>query len=304
MPAARLRVSGTAPRDSAARRRRRRRRTLGVLVLCALLVIGGGWLAWRFVDESEVLVQEQCTAVVGPQTHTLTPDRAAQAAMIALVSIDRGLPARAATIGIATAIQESGLRNLDHGDLAGPDSRGLFQQRPSQGWGSEEQVMDPVYAANRFYQELEALVPDFADVPVTVAAQRVQRSAYPDAYADHEPEARAFASALTGHSQAGLNCVLRTPQGSGDPAALVEALGEQLSSVEITRGSGGDALQVQASGELGWAVVQWAVAHAQQFGVTSAAYGGLRWERAEHGWVPDTGVDRAPQGTVHITLQG
>lgn len=109
------------------------------------------------------------------------------------------MPARAASIAVATAIQESGLRNLDYGDDAGPDSRGLFQQRPSQGWGSQEQVMDPVYAANAFYDALEK-VPNYADLPVTVAAQTVQRSAFPDAYADHEDEAKAFASALTGHS--------------------------------------------------------------------------------------------------------
>ena len=279
-------------------RRNRRRRALGVLLVCALLVAGGFWTASRFIDSSEILVRERCTAVVGTESFGLAPDQAANAALIAAVSMDRGLPARAASIGIATAVQESKLRNIDYGDKAGPDSRGLFQQRPSQGWGSEEQVMDPVYATNRFYQELELLVPDFEDLDITVAAQTVQRSAYPDAYADHEPEGRAYASALTGHSPAGLNCVLRTPAGPGDPEALVAALTDQLSDVDPVVSPDGHTVTIPATGARGWALVQWAVANAQQFGVTAASFGGQGWVRADHGWAPATGTE----GAVTITL--
>jgi len=279
-------------------RRNRRRRALGVLLVCALLVAGGFWAASRFIDSSEILVRERCTAVVGTESFGLAPDQAANAALIAAVSMDRGLPARAASIGIATAVQESKLRNIDYGDKAGPDSRGLFQQRPSQGWGSEEQVMDPVYATNRFYQELELLVPDFEDLDITVAAQTVQRSAYPDAYADHEPEGRAYASALTGHSPAGLNCVLRTPAGPGDPEALVAALTDQLSDVDPVVSPDGHTVTIPATGARGWALVQWAVANAQQFGVTAASFGGQGWVRADHGWAPATGTE----GAVTITL--
>jgi hypothetical protein len=278
--------------------RNRRRRALGVLLVCALLVAGGFWTASRFIDSSEILVRERCTAVVGTESFGLAPDQAANAALIAAVSMDRGLPARAASIGIATAVQESKLRNIDYGDKAGPDSRGLFQQRPSQGWGSEEQVMDPVYATNRFYQELELLVPDFEDLDITVAAQTVQRSAYPDAYADHEPEGRAYASALTGHSPAGLNCVLRTPAGPGDPEALVAALTDQLSDVDPVVSPDGHTVTIPATGARGWALVQWAVANAQQFGVTAASFGGQGWVRADHGWAPATGTE----GAVTITL--
>ncbi|MDI3329530.1 MAG: hypothetical protein QJR09_02195 [Micrococcus sp.] len=281
-------------------RRTRRRRALGVLLVCALLVAGGFWAASRFIDASEILVRERCTAVVGTDSFGLAPDQAANAALIAAVSMDRGLPARAASIGIATAVQESKLRNIDYGDEAGPDSRGLFQQRPSQGWGSEEQVMDPVYATNRFYQELELLVPDFESLDITVAAQTVQRSAYPDAYADHEPEGRAYASALTGHSPAALNCVLRSPEGPGDADALVAALTDQLSGVEPTVSRDGRTVTIPASGTRGWALVQWAVANAQQFGVTAASFGGQGWVRADHGWGPATGTE----GAVTITLAG
>ena len=94
----------------------------------------------------------------------------------------RKLPVWAATVAVATAYQESGLVNLDHGDTAGPDSRGLFQQRPSQGWGTEAQVLDPVYATGAFLDAL-VQVPEWQTLPLTVAAQDVQHSGTPDAYA-------------------------------------------------------------------------------------------------------------------------
>lgn len=269
-------------------------------MLCVAVVAGGTWAATRFIDSSEIMVQEHCTAIVGSDSFRLDPDQAAHAALISAVSMDRGLPARAASIGIATAVQESKLRNIDYGDRAGPDSRGLFQQRPSQGWGSEAQIMDPVYAANRFYQELELLVPDFEDLDITVAAQTVQRSAFPDAYADHEPEGRAYASALTGHSPAALNCVLKSPAGPGDAQAMTAALQRQLSSAEPQTSDDGRTVTIPASGPRGWALVQWAVANAQQFGVTSASFGGQGWVRADHGWAPATGTE----GAVTVTLAG
>ena len=88
-----------------------------------------------FVQRSEVLVTERCTAAGGGSAELAT-DQAANAALITAVAVRRGLPPRAASIALATAMQESKLRNIGHGDQAGPDSRGLFQQRPSQGWGT------------------------------------------------------------------------------------------------------------------------------------------------------------------------
>ncbi|MCX4538890.1 C40 family peptidase [Streptomyces sp. NBC_01669] len=102
------------------------------------------------------------------------------------------IPARGQVIALATALQESGLRNVDHGDR---DSLGLFQQRPSQGWGTREQIMDPVYAATRFYKALKFLK-DWESMPITVAAQKVQKSGLPDAYARHEALATALQQAI------------------------------------------------------------------------------------------------------------
>ena len=89
-------------------------------------------------------------------------------------------------------MQESQLRNLgDLGARNDHDSLGLFQQRPSMGWGSVDQVMDPVYSTTAFYLALKR-VPGWESMAVTVAAQRVQRSAFPYAYAQWETDANAL----------------------------------------------------------------------------------------------------------------
>ncbi len=149
------------------------------------------------------------------------------------------------------------MRNLDHGDR---DSLGLFQQRPSQGWGTPEQVQDPVYATNAFYDAL-VKVEGYRDLPVTDAAQRVQRSGFPLAYGDHEPEARLVASALTGYTPGGFTCHLRpapVSQESGDdvelaPAAqrFADAAGTQVttSAPEVVAGTRGRAVEFTLTGD-------------------------------------------------------
>jgi murein DD-endopeptidase MepM/ murein hydrolase activator NlpD len=118
------------------------------------------------------------------------------AAVIISVGQRMKVPPRGWVIAIATAIQESSLRNLgDLGSKNDHDSLGLFQQRPSQGWGTPAQVMDPVYASTKFYEKL-LQVPDWQTLPLTVAAQRVQVSAFPDAYAAHEQVASQIVNVL------------------------------------------------------------------------------------------------------------
>lgn len=102
------------------------------------------------------------------------------------------MPTRGQVVALATALQESGLRNLSYGDR---DSLGLFQQRPSQGWGTAEQIQDPVYAATQFYTHL-LKVDGWQQLTVTQAAQEVQRSGYPDAYAKWEDLATTLQSAI------------------------------------------------------------------------------------------------------------
>ncbi|MEU1906592.1 C40 family peptidase [Streptomyces hygroscopicus] len=102
------------------------------------------------------------------------------------------IPARGQIVALATSLQESGLRNLKSGDR---DSLGLFQQRPSQGWGTAEQVRDPVYASTQFYRHLQK-VSGWESMTITQAAQAVQRSGYPEAYAKWEPLATALQQAI------------------------------------------------------------------------------------------------------------
>src|SRR5690606_12538333 len=120
------------------------------------------------------------------QRFTPNEEQMANAREIVAVAKQRGLPERAAVIGVATALQESKLENLGHlGERNDHDSQGLFQQRPSSGWGTVEQITDPTYSANAFYAALEQ-VDGWQEMPLTDAAQTVQVSAYPFAYAQWE----------------------------------------------------------------------------------------------------------------------
>jgi cell wall-associated NlpC family hydrolase len=120
-------------------------------------------------------------------------EQSANAATIVAVGKRMHVPEHGQVIAIAAALQESGLRNLDHGDR---DSLGLFQQRPSQGWGTAAQIMNPGYAATAFYSRLLE-VPDWQRMSVNDAAQAVQRSATPIAYGRHELAARALTAAVS-----------------------------------------------------------------------------------------------------------
>ncbi|MFG2094616.1 C40 family peptidase [Streptomyces sp. NPDC048612] len=102
------------------------------------------------------------------------------------------IPARGQVVALATALQESGLRNLTYGDR---DSLGLFQQRPSQGWGTANEILDPVHASTKFYEGLQK-VSGWQSLSVAQAAQAVQRSGFPEAYAKWEPLATALQKAI------------------------------------------------------------------------------------------------------------
>ncbi len=114
-----------------------------------------------------------------------TEEQLRNAAVIVSTGRELGVPERGLWVALGTALQESGLRNLDYGDR---DSLGLFQQRPSQGWGSPAQVRDPRYSATQFYDRLVE-VPSWTEMPLWQAAQTVQRSAFPLAYAKWEQAA-------------------------------------------------------------------------------------------------------------------
>ncbi|RFU22971.1 hypothetical protein D0Z06_03765 [Geodermatophilus marinus] len=161
---------------------------MGVVVLVVVLLA----LSARAARDDVPMATAECTL---PATGMrLSGEQVGNARTIAQVGFDRGLPHRAVVVALATAMQESSLRNLPYGDR---DSLGLFQQRPSQGWGTPEQVQDPVYAAGIFYDRLVE-VPGWEGRRVTDAAQIVQRSAFPEAYERWATMAEELTAALAG----------------------------------------------------------------------------------------------------------
>lgn len=279
---------------------------LGTALVCALAVAGVVAALDRTAADEPVVAR--CVATVDGHSWALDLEQADNAALVAATALRRGLPARAVTIALATALQESKLVNIDYGDR---DSLGLFQQRPSQGWGTAEQVMDPVYSTGRFYDGLAA-VPGYEQMEVTVAAQTVQRSAFPDAYAQHEGRARAFASALTGWSPAALACTTGPAVVAGTPeqvqARVVRDLGELPTEVVTATADTPASLVVHVdplgseTDRLAWAVGHWAVALAAPLGIDTVTVGDQTWERDAESWTATPEV--AAAGTVRITLAG
>jgi hypothetical protein len=285
---------------------------LPLIAVVAVVVIGVALLvklgAGPFPDA------EGCTAEVGSVTAELSTEQAENAALIAAIGVRRELPARAVSIALATAFQESKLENLEGGDR---DSLGLFQQRPSQGWGTEAQILDPTYATNAFYDALVE-VDDYEGMRITEAAQEVQRSGFPEAYEQHAEGARALASALTGYSPGAFSCVVRdddvaaeqpgrrglTPRAAAVADDLDEVFGDlplggfspdgvRTGHIEGSAHYDGRAVDVffrpvnEANQRRGWAVAQYLVAHADRLDLDHVIFDGRIWSsglRSEQGW--------------------
>jgi hypothetical protein len=190
--------------------RRRRRRWLGcllpLLVIVGLAAVGGYYLNRQRELMPVPPLSEGCEVDTSNGIVDLSVEQMGNAGTISAVAVGRNLPERAVAISLATAMQESRLVNLTAGDR---DSIGLFQQRPSEGWGTPAQIADPVYATNKFLDKL-VKIPGYALLPLTVAAQDVQHSGFPDAYAQHEDDATTLAGALTGRLPATLNCTVNS----------------------------------------------------------------------------------------------
>src|SRR5699024_4977094 len=143
-----------------------------VMVLLFAGIAGGSYVALQ--RSGSPAHEGTCVATGLGTSHRYTTDRVANAALISAVAVDRGLPPRAPSIALATAYQESQLKNIDYGDRA---PVGLFQQRPGQGWGSVEEIQDPVDSTNAFYDVLET-IPVYEVADINVVAQQVQRSVH------------------------------------------------------------------------------------------------------------------------------
>jgi hypothetical protein len=250
----------------------RQRRLVAGLVVVVLAVTGTA--AVLGVRHLRTLVSgEQCLVTASGSTFSWAPDQASNAAAITAIAVQRGMPPRAATIAIATAMQESKVRNVKFGDR---DSLGLFQQRPSQGWGTAEQILDPEYSTNKFYDALEK-IKGYRTMDIAQAAQKVQRSAAGGAYAQHEAQARVTASVLSGQTHGGMVCALEDPAAPGDPgevAALVEK------DFGVSADEGRTSVTVKAHDpDLAWAIGSWAVARATDTGATRVVVGNREWRR-------------------------
>ncbi|MEO3811984.1 hypothetical protein ABGB17_23555 [Sphaerisporangium sp. B11E5] len=234
---------------------------------------------------------EHCQVTTSLGTLDLEIEQAQISATIAAVAARRKLPERAVQIAYVTAIQESKLLNLPFGDR---DSVGVFQQRPSQGWGTVDQLQDPVYATGKFFSAL-VKVKRYQKLPLHDAAQAVQRSADGSAYAQHETDARILAAAFTGRVPKAVHCWYPPPekpvtfQATKARKELGRALGDAPQSNQI------DA----ASERRGWLIAAWSVAHAQKFGLHQVRYAGLSWTAAagHDGWLTD-----AKAGTGQVVI--
>jgi hypothetical protein len=231
---------------------------------------------------------------------TLDSVQMANAATITAVGIRRGLPEQAVVIALATALQESKLENLDSGDR---DSVGLFQQRPSQGWGTPEKIQDPRYAAGKFYTALKK-VKGWQEMRVTDAAQRVQRSAYPNAYQKWADESAVLAKALTGRATGAVECtVTGSPvlRGAAAAAALLEGLkldwGKGLQEAGTTEPSGDLTLTV-ADANTGWRYAHWLVSHASETGLERVRFADREWHAPDGKWQRVTGAGGAGERRV------
>ncbi|MEV6109533.1 heavy metal transporter [Streptomyces sp. NPDC051940] len=290
-------------------RRRRHRALLALVVLLGL----GGYLVIHLTTGGGAPPRCVVTDAESGETREFDPEQTANAATISAVASARGLPSRAVTIALATAMQESALHNIRHGDR---DSLGLFQQRPSQGWGTRAQILDPVYSAGKFYEHL-AKVRGYTRLPLTVAAQKVQRSGFPQAYAKHEPAAALLAAALTGREQAALTCTTGPDsQLAGDPADVRERLarefGRKLLAAEQDAGGGGRSAQAATGGLVtvapgrsaedaprrGWELAHWAVAHATELGLAEVAFGDRVWSADDSG----KGWRRAAETSAEVRI--
>jgi hypothetical protein len=239
-----------------------------------------------------------CAAAVGGQELQLTPAQAGIAAVIAGVASRRALPARAVAIAYATALQESKLQNLHYGDL---DSVGVFQQRPSQGWGTVRQIEDPVYATERFFDALIE-VPQYLSLPIDVAAQDVQHSADGSAYGQWADLGTALAGAFTGADPHSVWCSYADPPGGTSLAAASRAMTAAFGLTARPNGKGKTMIvSVGAVGE-GWAVTAWLVTHGGQYGIDSVRYAGYQWLgfTGPSRWRAERGTPPAPGGTASV----
>jgi hypothetical protein len=275
-----------------------------VLTVIAVLLAVGAYVAYtayeRFVVQ--LLTVPGCQAGTGENAIPLDFGQAADAATIAGVAARDHLPSQALTIAYATAFQESKLENLTYGDR---DSVGIFQQRPSEGWGTTAELEDPAFAAGAFFHAL-VQVPRYTTMPVYEAAQDVQHSADGYAYQQYAQSGALLAADYTATPHAvtcwyspaaqaaseGISTRLNLP---GAASGLADAFGQPREDGVVTTVSrirSDDSMVLGAAAGKGWTVANWLVTNATSYGITQVSYAGYQWTArlTETSWQSDPGA--------------
>jgi hypothetical protein len=259
--------------------KRARRAAVVVVLLVGLFV------AYLAVVRRPPSVPIRATACMadGPtgQGWQLGVSQAAIAATIAGVADKRAMPTRALAIAYAAAMQESGLADLDYGDR---DSVGVFQQRPSQGWGTPKEIENPVYATTRFFEAL-AVVPGYLKMPIYAAAQAVQRSADGQAYGEWAAAGSQMALAFSGQLPHAVWCSYAQIPRKASLVAADRALDGSFGALRVHadgdppgRGHAPGQLSIHVAGQRqGWSVAAWLVCNASSYGIRYVRYQGYQW---------------------------
>lgn len=281
-------VQVAVPSDFVPTRRARRLGTVIVAVPVALALAVAGYVVLHRTQP--YLIGPGCKARVSSQSVSLDPDQASIAGTIAGVAYRQHVPEKAVTVAYATAMQESHLHNVNYGDR---DSVGVFQQRPSEGWGTAQQLKDPVYAATKFFEAL-VQIPGYQRMPVYTAAQEVQHSADGAAYQQYQQFAELLSRAFTGQASGGVWCwYAPAPKVTANLPLAQQQLTRTFGQLDASNPQADPGSQVArtmsvraATTGVGWSMAAWSVAHAEDYGIRAVRYAGYEWQAASgtSGW--------------------
>lgn len=295
-----MRAKQPGERGQSGRQPKRRGPRRAALATLALAVLVSAVLYLTARHTLPVTGTTQCAAREDGTVVSLEVGQASIAATIAGVASRLGMPERAVTIAYAAAMQESKLTDPSYGDR---DSVGVFQQRPSQGWGPARLLENPGYAAAKFFAAL-GRVPGYAAMPVAGAAQAVQHSADGAAYAQYALMGAAMAAAFTGAAPHAVWCSYASYVGRSRLTAAGRALTAAFGPLPLSRARD-PALAIGVPGTAaGWAVAAWLVVHASYYGIHLVRYLRYQWTAASgaSGWVRSAtaGPSPPPAGTVQV----
>jgi hypothetical protein len=282
-------------------------------VVLTVVLVGAGYVGFRALTGKLphhlpiTLLTQECVVngeVDGePHTVDLSTEQMANAATIAAVGISRKVPPRGIVVALAAAQQESKLINVSGGDR---DSVGLFQQRPSQGWGTPQQIADPRYAAGRFYTAL-LKVKGWQNLRVADAAQKVQRSFNGELYQRWAPSAQVMTDAFVGTTGGALACTITqepSTRGTNATAALAQSLTLDWGKVVTSSDARVAGLAVDVAAEAtGWQYAHWLVAHAADSSIKSVTFGNRVWTAKSGSWSTQSVDPATAAGTTRVVAE-